>query len=55
MHDHPLAQIRSELVEGVAIIDLLPHELTEPEESARLGAALARSSTRTSRTACCWT
>jgi anti-anti-sigma factor len=40
MHDHPLAQIRSELVEGVAIIDLLPHELTEPAEAERLGAAL---------------
>jgi anti-anti-sigma regulatory factor len=40
MHDHPLAKIRSELVEGVAIIDLLPRELTEPDEAARLGAAL---------------
>ncbi len=40
MHDNPLAKIRSELVEGVAIIDLLPHELTEPDEAERLGAAL---------------
>ena len=40
MHDHPLATIRPDLVEGVAIIDLVPRELTEPEESARLGAAL---------------
>ena len=40
MSDVPLAQIRSELVEGVAIIDFLPHELTEPSEAERLGAAL---------------
>ncbi len=40
MTDHPLARLRSELVEGVAVIDLLPRELTEPDEAARLGAAL---------------
>ncbi|HEY2155855.1 MAG TPA: STAS domain-containing protein [Isosphaeraceae bacterium] len=40
MSDVPLAKIRSDLVQGVAIIDLLPRELTEPAESARLGAAL---------------
>ncbi len=40
MSDVPLAQIRAELVEGVAIIDILPRELTEPSEAERLGAAL---------------
>ena len=40
MSDAPLVQIRRALVEGVAVVDLLPREITEPEEAARMGAAL---------------
>ena len=40
MSDAPLIQLRPDLVEGVAILDLLPREMTEPEEAARLGAGL---------------
>src|SRR5579875_23134 len=40
MSDAPLVQIRRALVEGVAVVDLLPREITEPHEAARMGAAL---------------
>lgn len=40
MSDSPLIEIRPDLVEGVVIIDLLPRELTEPDEAARLGEGL---------------
>lgn len=36
----PLIRLRDALVEGVAVVDLLPREITEPENSARLGEAL---------------
>ena len=36
----PLVQVRPELVDGVAVIDLLPREITDPEEATRLGVAL---------------
>lgn len=36
----PVAQLRHDLVQGVAVVDLLPREITEPEQAARLGEAL---------------
>jgi len=40
MSDLPLIQLRPKLVEGVAILDLLAREMTEPEEAIRLGEGL---------------
>ena len=40
MSDAPLVQIRRALVEGVAVVDLLPREITEPAQAARMGEAL---------------
>jgi anti-sigma B factor antagonist len=36
----PLIRLRDALVEGVAVVDLLPREITEPDQAARLGEAL---------------
>ena len=40
MSDSPLIQLRPDRVDGVAILDLLPREMTEPEEAARLSEGL---------------
>jgi anti-anti-sigma factor len=40
MSQHALLQLRPDLVEGVAILDLLPREITEPDQAALLGEAL---------------
>jgi anti-anti-sigma regulatory factor len=40
MSERPLVQLRADLVQGVAVLDLLPRELTEPDQAAKLGAAL---------------
>ena len=40
MSAHPLVRFRDTLEGGVAVVDLLPHEITEPDQSALLGDAL---------------
>ena len=40
MSASPLVQLRNTLVQGVAVVDLLPREITEPEQATRLGEAL---------------
>jgi anti-anti-sigma factor len=40
MPDAPLVQVRPDLVDGVLVVDLLPHEITEPDRATLLGHAL---------------
>jgi anti-anti-sigma factor len=37
---HAILQLRPDLVEGVAIVELLPREITEPDQAALLSEAL---------------
>jgi anti-anti-sigma factor len=40
MPDTPLVQVRPELIDGVFVVDLLPHEITEPDIATLMGQAL---------------
>ncbi len=40
MPDSPLVQLRPDLVDGVAVVELLPREITEPDQATLLGEAL---------------
>jgi anti-anti-sigma factor len=40
MPDTPLVQVRPDLIDGVLVVDLLPHEITEPDIATLMGQAL---------------
>jgi anti-anti-sigma factor len=40
MAESPLIQLRAQPVEGVTVVELIPRELTEPEQATRMGEAL---------------
>jgi anti-anti-sigma factor len=40
MPDTPLVQVRPDLIDGVIVVDLLPHEITEPDIATLMGQAL---------------